>query len=289
MPIPVTLPAASYIVPAAASMLGSFGSWLSGKSSIAQQQDWQRENMRIQQENWKEQFRMTNEYNDPKNAVSRYLNAGISPSAAFGGSSVGQSSATPSLGSSGSPVGFPSWMQNPMQGFTSIAQALSSLGSHFQSTAQGKSLLQKLGLELESMQIDNQTKQFYLKLDKLNLPKRQQWELKNLIEQNNKLRSDVNVANQEELLKIEQRFKVIAERMNEITRGKMLDIDFQNWQRNWNSVIENRRSQNAANYGAARLANENANKESYFNQLRAEPACFNSLSKELRTSGSARN
>lgn len=285
MPVAAAVPAASYLIPAAASVAGSIGSWFSGRSSIAQQQDWQRDNMRLQQQNWEKQFNMTNEYNDPKNVVQRYFAAGISPSAAFGGSTVGQSSASPSLGAIGSPVGFPSWIQNPMQGFSSIAQALSSLGSHFQSSALGKSLLQKLGLELENMQIDNETKQFYLKLDKLNLPKRQQWEIKNLIEENNKLRSDVNVANQTELLAIEQRYKTIAERMNEITRGKLLDVDFQNWQRNWDSIIENRRSQNAANYGAARQSNASADRESYFNQLRAEPSVRESLLKELKQVG----
>ena len=105
----MTLPLAATLGIAAGgagSLFGGIGSLFNG-SSVQQQQNWQERMMDKQQQYWREQFDLVNEYNKPKNLVSRYLEAGISPSAGFGSSSVGQSSASPTLGGSGSPVGFP--------------------------------------------------------------------------------------------------------------------------------------------------------------------------------------
>ena len=130
-------------VAGAGSLIGGIGSLFNKGSSVEQQQAWQERMMDKQQAYWKQQFDYINEYNKPSNVAKRYFEAGASPSAAFGGSSVGQATASPTLGGSGSPVGFPPTMQNGAQMFSTIAQALSSLGSAFKNTAEGKSIMRK--------------------------------------------------------------------------------------------------------------------------------------------------
>lgn len=254
LPLAATL---GFAAGGAGSLIGGIGNLLHG-SSVQQQQNWQENMMAKQQQYWKEQFDLVNEYNHPKNVVQRYLQAGISPSAGFGSSSVGQSSASPVLGGSGSPVGFPPTMQNGAQIFSTIAQAVSSLGSAFKNTAEGKSIMTLLADQLRGLKLDNDQKQFLFNLDQANLPKKQKIEIGNLFAEGQKLTAQANLANEEELLTIEKRYKTIAERLSEITKNSLLQKDLANYDANFNSILENRRSQNAANYASAAESRENA-------------------------------
>ena len=116
------------------------GSTISGLAGLDKQNQMNRENMALAQDYWKEQFNMVNEYNSPKNTVHRYLEGGITPSAAFGGSSVGQSSSSPSAPATPA-LSFPPSTQNGAQMFATIAQAISSRGSAYKNTAEGTSIL----------------------------------------------------------------------------------------------------------------------------------------------------
>ena len=217
------------------SIFSGLGNEIAG-NSIAQQQAWQERMMAKQQAYWKEQFNMINEYNKPANVAKRYLEGGISPSAAFGGSAVGQSSTSAQLGSSGSPVGFPNTMQSPSQWFSTITQAISQLSSAYKNTAEGKSIMTMLEDSLKGLQLDNSIKAFAFELDKANLPKKQKAEISKLLAEANQSQAMVNVANQEELLKMEQRYKVIQERINEITKGKILSQESLHWLETWKTL-----------------------------------------------------
>ena len=275
-------------VAGAGSLIGGIGSLFNKGSSVEQQQAWQEKMMDKQQAYWKQQFDYINEYNKPSNVAKRYFEAGASPSAAFGGSSVGQATASPSLGGSGSPVGFPPTMQNGAQMFSTIAQALSSLGSAFKNTAEGKSIMSLLADQLRGLKLDNDQKQFLFNLDQENLPKKQKIEIGNLFAEGQKLIAQANLANEEELLTIEKRYKTVAERLSEITKNSILQKDLANYDANFNSILENRRAQNAAYYGEAAERAANAERESYFNTLRADPAARSSLLTELRQKGARR-
>lgn len=230
----------------------------SGGSSIEQQQDWQERMMDKQQANWREQFKLINEYNKPSNVVSRYLQAGISPSAAFGGSSVGQSTASPALGGSGSPVGFPPTMQNGAQMFGTIAQALSALGSAFKNTQEGKSIMSMLEEQLRGLKLTNDQQQFLYNLDQENLPRKQKEEIGKLFAEQLHLTAMAQNANADELLKIEERFKTIAEKNNELLKGSMLQKDLMNYDTNFNTMIEHRKSEIAANRAGAEYSHQQA-------------------------------
>lgn len=269
------------------------GSTISGLAGLDRQNQMNRENMALAQDYWKEQFKMVNEYNSPKNTVHRYLEGGVSPSAAFGGSSVGQSSASPSAPSVPA-LSFPPSTQNGAQMFATIAQAISSLGSAYKNTAEGKSILAMLTDQLHGLKIDNDTKSFALSLDKSNLDKRQKAEIGKLLAEAGELRSRENVNNMDELLKDEQRLDTIANRINAITKGEILTNELANWKQAFQTEIDYKRSQIYYNYkhGAAaeqsgRYSGALADKESFFNQLRADPAARDSLLQEIRQKGRA--
>lgn len=287
---------------ALAAGLGNIGSLLSGGASLGslfssgssfeqskklmrEQMDFQREMAAKQQDYWMDQFNVTNEYNDPRNAVRRYLNAGISPSAAFGGSAVGQSSAQMSVGSGGVPVGYPPTLQSGPQTFATIAQALSSLGSAFKNSAEGRSISQMMVEQLRGLTLTNDQKEFMLELDKLNLPKRQKQELANLGTQYLKMSAEIGVLNEDELLKMETRFRTIQERVNEITKGEMLSFDAEHYFTTWKSMIDQRKAQIRESNANARYLGTTADREEYFNKLRADPAVRASLKKELSEAG----
>lgn len=267
------------------SLFSSGSSYEQSKKLMREQMDFQREMAAKQQDYWMDQFNVTNEYNDPKNAVRRYLNAGISPSAAFGGSAVGQSSAQMSVGSGGVPVGYPPTLQSGPQTFATIAQALSSLGSAFKNSAEGRSISQMMTEQLRGLTLTNDQKQFMFELDKLNLPKRQKQELANLGTQYLKMSAEIGVLNEDELLKMETRFRTIQERVNEITKGEMLSFDAEHYFTTWKSMIDQRRAQIRESNANARYLGTTADREEYFNKLRADPSVRQSLMKQLADAG----
>ena len=130
---------------------------------MREQQDMQKDfadyQNRLQQETWNEQFTTQNQYNDPSKAVQRYLRAGITPSAAFGGSTVGQSSASiqasPVSGGSlpnASPVRSSIDYANAqnMQ-FATVAQALASIATAFKGTSEGVKAAKTINEEVEAL------------------------------------------------------------------------------------------------------------------------------------------
>ena len=265
-------------------------------SSLAQmdkQNNMNRQNMALAQEYWEKQFDMTNEYNKPSNTAKRYLEGGISPSAAFGGSSVGQSAASPVAPAAPS-VSYPPTLQSPIQMVSSIAQAISSFGSAFKNTAEAKSIMTLLSEQLKGLTIDNSTKAFALEVDQSTLPKMRKAEIGKLLAEAGKLQADISVANEDELLKIEQRYKTIAERINELTKGVILSQEAQNWQNTYNVSMEEARSRIYANYNAGKQSSAtadymsaSADRERFFNQLRADPAARQSLLTEIQQKGRA--
>lgn len=268
-----------------------FSSTANGLSAMQTQNAMQRENMARAQDYWKEQFKMINEYNDPSKVVERYRRAGISPSAAFGGSTVGQSS-TGAAAPTAPSVSYPPTMQNGAQMFSTIAQALSSLGSAYKNTAEGHSIMTLLTDQLHGLQIDNDTKALALACDKANLDKRQKAEIGKLLAEAGELRSRENVNNIDELLKIEERFKVMAERINEITKGKILTQEANNWQTAFQNEINLKKSQIYFNYKHAgsveqqgKFFGAQATREEFFNQLNADPQARASLLEEIRQRG----
>lgn len=264
---------------------------IAGLAGMDKQNQLNRENMALAQDYWEKQFNMTNAYNKPSKVVGRYLEGGIHPSAAFGGSSVGQSAAVPSAPNAPA-LSFPPSVQNGAQMFSTIAQALSSLGSAYKNTAEGHSILSMLEDNLKGVQIDNSIKQFALELDKMNLDKKQKAEIQMYLSEAAKNGAMVTNLNEDELLKMEQRFKTIQERINEITKGQILSNEATQWMKTWEMNMNEARSRIYFNYKHGYSVEKqgdfygaSAERESFFNQLRADPQARDSLLEEIRQKG----
>ena len=269
------------------------GLWKSSsEQSMDQQMDFQREMAELQQKHWFEQFNAVNAYNTPARAVQRYLAAGVAPSAGFTSSTVGQSSASPQVGAGGSPVPYSPETQNFAQKFSTIAQGLASLGSAFKSTKEGQRTAALMGKELEGLSIDNSMKQFQYEVAQKHLDKYQEVQIKQMLAQANRDYALADVASEEQLLKMEQRFNVIAERAGKIAQSEMLSQEALHWLETYRvrlqearSRIQSNKASASASYASAKFSESQAKREEFFNKLRADPGVRHSLQTALMQEG----
>lgn len=187
-----------------------------------QQQDDSKDLMAYQsqlnQQNWHDQFSTIAQYNEPSAVAKRYLDAGISPSAAFGGSAVGQSGASPSVAPV-TPV-----LPNNGLNVSSLAQMTALLSAARKDSAQASEITSLLHGKVVSQDLQNEFQELQNIVAHDTLPKRAQLELKKLLSDCLDLQASAGLKGAQELLSDEQRLKTIAERLLAITDNEQAKV-----------------------------------------------------------------
>ena len=264
---------------------------------MREQQDMQKDfadyQNRLQQETWNQQFTTQNQYNDPSQAAQRYLKAGISPSAAFGGSTVGQSSASiqasPVSGGSlpnASPVRSSIDYANAqnMQ-FATVAQALASIATAFKGTSEGVKAAKTINEEVEGLRLDNKLKDIQLKADQAYKVPTAKAQFNKVLQEANLLFQETENAQLDGLIKLEEKANKIQDRLYSIAKTEeqktinntLAEVIRQN--------ISESKSRAYFNYKHGEKAYQESNQVEYINNLWNEPEVKASKLKELQELG----
>ena len=247
---------------------------------MREQQDMQKDfadyQNRLQQETWNQQFTTQNQYNDPSQAAQRYLKAGISPSAAFGGSTVGQSSASiqasPVSGGSlpnASPVRSSIDYANAqnMQ-FATVAQALASIATAFKGSTEGVKAAKTINEEVEGLKLDNKLKGIQLQADQAYKVPTAKAAFNKVLQEANLLFQETENAQLDGLVKLEEKANKIQDRLYTMAKTEeqktinntLAEVIRQN--------ISESKSRAYYNYKHGEEAAANAESVEFFNKLR---------------------
>lgn len=242
---------------------------------LEQEKDFAAYQNQLQQQTWMQQFSTQNQYNDPSQVVQRYLGAGINPSAAFQGSTVGQSTAqiaaSPVSGGSlpnAKPVASSMDYANSANNqFSTVAQALASLASAYKGTAEGTVIAETMADQVKQMKMSTEMQDIALQGAKLySVPKmRQEW--LNLCQQGNFLMKQAENADLQGLVLIEERANKIADRAYTIAQTESQKILNNNYSELLKSTINENRARAYEAYKHGDLASSQKIGQDFLNTI----------------------